>query len=246
MNINEKLIIALDVDNVSLAEEIVNDCGEDVTFYKVGLQLFTREGIKAVEMLKRKNKKVFLDLKLHDIPNTVINAVKVAYEMNIDILTIHSMGGFGVMEGVAKLIWQLKDGGNPVPAVVGVTLLTSLDGAFLEDIIGTTNRTIEEEVIILAKAVKSAGLDGVVASPKEIVAIRENCGNDFLIITPGIRPIGTEQQDQARIATPKDAIRDGADYIVVGRPVTEGDNKKQAVQNILNEMKEGMNERKAT
>ena len=108
MNINEKLIIALDVDNVSLAEEIVNDCGEDVTFYKVGLQLFTREGIKAVEMLKRKNKKVFLDLKLHDIPNTVINAVKVAYEMNIDILTIHSMGGFGVMEGVAKLIWQLK------------------------------------------------------------------------------------------------------------------------------------------
>ncbi len=237
MNIEEKLIVALDVDDLNAAEKVVNELGDYVKWYKVGLQLFTRNGKPVIEFLKKKEKNVFLDLKFHDIPNTVANAVKSAFDMDVDMLTVHSMGGFSMMEGVAKLIWQWKDHGKKPPAIVGVTLLTSLDSAFLEDIIGTTDRTVEDEVIILAKAVQSAGLSGVVASPMEIKAIRKECGNDFLIVTPGIRPAGTDKGDQARISTPYQAIKDGADFLVLGRPVLLAENKTKAVEDILEEMK---------
>lgn len=241
MNINERLIVALDVDKKELVTDIVDELGDSVKWYKVGLQLFTREGRDIIQFLKQRNKHVFLDLKFHDIPNTVVNAVKSAFDMEVDMLTVHSTGGFSMMEGVAKLIWQWKDHGKTPPAVVGVTLLTSLDSAFLEDIIGAAGRTVEEEVIILAKAVRSAGLSGVVASPKEILQIRENCGHDFLIITPGIRPADHEADDQVRIATPADAIRNGADYIVVGRPILLAEKRKDAAEEIIRQMKEGVN-----
>lgn len=242
MNINERLIVALDVDSRKQVADIVNDIGDDVKWYKVGLQLFTREGKDIIQFLKKMDKNVFLDLKFHDIPNTVVNAVKSAFDMDVDMLTVHSTGGFSMMEGVAKLIWQWKDHGKTPPAVVGVTLLTSLDSAFLEDIIGTAGRTVEEEVIILAKAVQSAGLSGVVASPMEIRKIRENCSSDFLIITPGIRPLEYKGDDQMRIATPGDAIKNGADYIVVGRPILAAENRREAAETILRQMKEGANE----
>lgn len=242
MNINERLIVALDVDSRNQVADIVNDIGDNVKWYKVGLQLFTREGKDIIQFLKKMDKKVFLDLKFHDIPNTVVNAVKSAFDMDVDMLTVHSTGGFSMMEGVAKLIWQWKDHGKTPPAVVGVTLLTSLDSAFLEDIIGTAGRTVEEEVIILAKAVQSAGLSGVVASPMEIRRIRENCSSDFLIITPGIRPSEYKSDDQMRIATPGDAIKNGADYIVVGRPIIAADNRREAAETILRQMKDGADE----
>lgn len=239
MKINDRLIVPLDVENMKQAEEIINEIGDELTTYKVGLQLYTKEGSKVIKMLKKYDKKVFLDLKFHDIPNTVVGAVKSALDLGVDMMTIHAMGGFDMMEGVAKLMWQRKSDGKHSPTVFAVTLLTSLDSAFLEDVIGTANRTVEDEVVILARAAQSAGINGVVASPHEIKAIRKECGQDLLILTPGVRPAGSDKNDQSRIATPKKAIKDGADYIVVGRPITSSGDMKKAVKNILKEMKEG-------
>ena len=236
MNIRDRLVVPLDVDSIEEAENIIDELGDMVSTYKIGLQLFTREGHDIVRKVKNRDKKVFLDLKFHDIPNTVVNSVKAAFELGADMLTIHSMGGFSMMEGVAKLIWQWKDHGKNPPIVFAVTVLTSLDAAFLEDVIGTTGRTMEEEVVILAKAAQSAGLSGVVASPREIITIREACGKDMLILTPGIRPAGSDVNDQARTATPGEAIRNGADYIVVGRPILNSDNRKKAAEEIIAEM----------
>lgn len=236
MDIRDRLVVPLDVDSIEEAESIIDELGDMVSTYKIGLQLFTREGHEIVREVKSRDKKVFLDLKFHDIPNTVVNSVKAAFELGADMLTIHSMGGFSMMEGVAKLIWQWKDHGKNPPIVFAVTVLTSLDAAFLEDVIGTTGRTMEEEVVILAKAAQSAGLSGVVASPKEIITIREACGKDMLILTPGIRPAGSDMNDQARTATPGDAIKNGADYIVVGRPILNSDNRRKAAEEIIDEM----------
>ncbi len=241
MNAKERLILALDVKNIDQAKQIIEELDNSIVFYKVGLQLFTKEGYKIIDLLKKCNKKIFLDLKFHDIPNTVTNAVQNAIDMDIDMLTVHSTGGFQMMESIAKLIWQHRDNGKKTPIVLAVTLLTSLDSAFLEDIIGATNRTLDEEVLILAKAVKSAGLNGVVASAKEVKKIKQEIGNDFIVLTPGIRPKGFESSDQKRIATPFEAIKDGSDYLVVGRPILQSENKKQTVEQILKEMEEGFN-----
>lgn len=240
MDINERLIVPLDVDTADEAQQIIEELGEMVGTYKIGLQLFTREGHKVVKKVKQMDKKVFLDLKFHDIPNTVANSVKAAFDLGADMLTIHSMGGFSMMEGVAKLLWQWKDHGKNPPIIFAVTVLTSLDAAFLEDVIGTTGRTMDEEVVILAKAAQSAGLGGVVASPKEIRTIREACGKDLLILTPGIRPAGSDADDQARTATPADAVRDGADYIVVGRPILNSPDRRLAAQSIIREMESAL------
>ena len=241
MDIRERLIVALDVESIDKALDIVDRAGDDIITYKVGLQMYSAFGNKIIDALKERDKKIFLDLKFHDIPNTVLKATEVAFHKGVDMLTIHSMGGFSMMESVAKLIWQWKDHGKQPPVVLGVTLLTSLDGAFLEDIIGAEGRTVEEEVVILARAVKSAGLTGVVASPGEISHIREECGDDFLIVTPGIRPLGYGSDDQARVSTPEEAIRRGADYIVVGRPITQSKDISQSINSILDSMKAGIN-----
>jgi len=240
MKVNDRLIIPLDVENMKQAEQLIEELGGTVTTYKVGMQLFTKEGPKIVKYLKKNGKKVFLDLKFHDIPNTVMNAVKSASDMEVDMLTIHAMGGFEMMEAVAKVLWQLKNNGKKPPIVFAVTILTSLDSAFLEDVIGATNRTMDDEVVILARAAQSAGINGVVASPQEIKRIRKECGEDLFILTPGIRPVGSSKDDQSRTATPKSAILDGADYLVVGRPITGSDNRLKAAKQAFNEMKEGL------
>lgn len=241
MKINDRLIIPLDVENIRRAEALVDELGGTITTYKVGLQLFTKEGPKVVKMLRRKGKKVFLDLKFHDIPNTVMNAVRSAFELEVDMMTIHAMGGFEMMEAVAKMLWQMKNNGHKPPLIFAVTVLTSLDSAFLEDVIGATNRTMDDEVVILARAAQSAGISGVVASPQEIKRIRKECGSELLILTPGIRPAGSSKDDQSRTATPGSAIADGADYLVVGRPITGSDNRVKAAKQVLKEMKEGIN-----
>ncbi|HAV91980.1 TPA: orotidine-5'-phosphate decarboxylase [candidate division WOR-3 bacterium] len=240
MKINDRLIVPLDVEKLNEAESIVNELEENITTYKVGLQLYTREGQRVIKMLKKYEKKIFLDLKFHDIPNTVVGAVKSALELGIDMLTIHAMGGFDMMEGVAKLLWQRRNDGKHSPTVFAVTLLTSLDSAFLMDVIGTTNRSVEDEVVILAGAAQSAGINGVVAAPQEIKSIRKKYGKELLILTPGIRPAGSDKNDQQRIATPFSAIKDGADYIVVGRPILQSENKIKTVKNILKEMRDGL------
>jgi len=240
MNAKDRLIVALDFDSLKKAEKFVDLLEDDVTTYKVGLQLFTKEGYRSLNMLKKRNKKIFLDLKFHDIPNTVVGAVSSVLEHGVDMLTIHAMGGFDMMESVAKLIWQRRENKSHAPKIFAVTLLTSLDSAFLQDIIGATSRSVQEEVLILAQAARSAGIDGVVASPLEVKMLRKKCGDELLILTPGIRPKGSEKNDQQRSATPFDAIKDGADYIVVGRPITASEKPKSVVKSILKEIKDGL------
>lgn len=230
------LIIPLDVSTLKEAMEIVDELGDLVIHYKVGLQLFTKYGPKAVEMLKDKDKKVFLDLKLHDIPNTVIGAVEVAIDMEVNMLTLHALGGFDMMEAAQKVVWESKSKGL---IILGVTILTSLDRAFLQDFLGI-EKSMRTQILDLAALSRSAGLSGVVASPKEVSQIKERCGKDFLVVTPGIRPKGTDTDDQKRVETPERAIINGADYIVVGRPIIKAESKIKIAKSIIKDIEHGL------
>lgn len=232
------LIVPLDVPSIEEGLIIVEELEGLVSFYKVGLELFTREGPKIVEILKEREKKIFLDLKLHDIPNTVSGAVNAAIEMGVDILTLHTLGGFEMMEAAQKAVWNKS---LEKPILLGVTILTSLDEAFLEDVLGI-EKTLNDEVLDLASIAKSAGLGGVVASAEEVTLIKERCGKDFIVATPGIRPKGAMKDDQKRFATPFDAIVNGSDYLVVGRPIVKSENIRKASEGIIQEIKDGLQE----
>ena len=230
------LIVSLDVPSVEESLIILEELGYLVNFYKVGLELFTRGGPRIVEILKEREKKVFLDLKLHDIPNTVAGAVNAAIDMEVDILTLHALGGFEMMEAAQKAVWNKR---LEKPVILGVTILTSLDEAFLGDVLGI-EKTLNDEILDLASIAKSAGLGGVVASPEEVSLIKESCGEDFIVATPGIRPGETEKNDQKRFATPFDAIVNGSDYLVVGRPIVKAENMHKAAELIIKEIKDGL------
>jgi orotidine-5'-phosphate decarboxylase len=230
------LIVSLDVSSIEKSLAMVEELGDLVNFYKVGLELFTRAGPQIVELLKKREKKVFLDLKLHDIPNTVSGAVNAAIDMEVDILTVHTLGGFEMMESAQKAVWSKK---LEKPVILGVTILTSLDEAFLEDVLGI-EKTLNDEVLDLVSIAKSAGLRGVVASPDEVSMIKESCGRDFIIATPGIRLEETEKDDQKRFSTPYQAIINGSDFLVVGRPIIKAQNMKVAAENIIKEIEDGL------
>lgn len=238
MSAADRLIVPLDVGSLDEAKELMEKLDGVVSFYKVGSQLFTASGPSAVEEVKSRDGKVFLDLKFHDIPNTVALACQSAAELGVDILTLHTFGGFEMMESAVKRVWHQEKR----PLLFGVTILTSLNEAFLKDVIGATDTTLEEEILHLATLAHSAGLDGVVSSPLEVSSIKKRCGQEFLVLTPGIRPSGYESQDQARVLTPKEAVEAGADYIVVGRPITLAENPAEVAQGIINEMEEGLGE----
>ena len=232
------LIVSLDVPSIDEEVIIVEELGDSANFYKVGLELFTRGGPKVVEMLKKKEKKVFLDLKLHDIPNTVSGAVNSATAMSVDMLTLHTLGGFEMMEAAQKTVWNQ---GFEKPIILGVTILTSLDEAFLKDVLGI-EKSLNDEVLDLASIAKSAGLGGVVASAEEVSSIKSLCGKDFTVVTPGIRPRGTEAGDQKRFTTPFEAITNGSDYLVVGRPIIKAEDMHSAIENIIKEIENGLQE----
>ncbi len=232
------LIVPLDVPSIEEGLVIVEELGNLTNFYKVGLELFTRVGPTIVEVLKKRDKKVFLDLKLHDIPNTVSGAVNAAIDMDVDILTVHSLGGFEMMEAAQKAVWNKR---KDEFIILGVTILTSLDEAFLEDVLGI-EKTLNDEVVDLASIAKSAGLAGVVAGAEEVALIKENCGKDFIVVTPGIRPKGAEKNDQKRSNTPFDAIINGSDYLVVGRPITKASNMHKAAEEIIKDIEDGLRE----
>jgi orotidine-5'-phosphate decarboxylase len=232
------LIVPLDVPSIEESLTIVEELGNLVGFYKVGLELFTREGPKVVEILKKRDKKIFLDLKLHDIPNTVTGAVNAAISMGVDILTLHTIGGFGMMEAAQRAVWNQ---GLKKPLILGVTILTSLDEAFLEDVLGI-EKSLNDEILDLASIAKSAGLGGVVASAEEVSLIKGRCGKDFTVVTPGIRPVGTEADDQKRFSTPFEAIVNGSDYLVVGRPIIKAKNMNSAAESIIREIENGLQE----
>jgi orotidine-5'-phosphate decarboxylase len=208
-----ELIIALDYASGPDAMRMVERLGDGADFYKVGLELFTRAGPSLVREIAGQRKRIFLDLKLHDIPNTVTGAVRAARDLGVQMLTVHTSGGRGMMEVAAEAA-----GGEIT--LLGVTLLTSLSPSDVEAVWGRSIGSLREDVVRLATLAKESGVGGVVASPQEAQAIRRRLGKEIVIVTPGIRLPGGETHDQARIATPAQATRAGADYLVIGRAVT--------------------------
>jgi orotidine-5'-phosphate decarboxylase len=232
----EKLVLALDVDDFKKAEKLVGKLSDYVGVFKIGSQLFTAEGTKVVDMVNERGGKIFLDLKFHDIPNTVARAAEVATKLGVYIFNVHTSGGYEMMRAAAEASEKISlASGIRKPLILGVTLLTSINQEILEKEIGIKKR-LEEQVVHLAKLAKVAGLDGVVASSREIKQIRKACGEDFIILTPGIRPAGKSSDDQKRIMTPQEAIKLGADFLVIGRPIRDASNPVEAAKEILREM----------
>lgn len=235
MDARDRLICALDFPTFDEAKALVEELGDAVTFYKVGMELFYGAGPDIIRYLKEKDKKVFLDLKLQDIPNTVAHSLAVLTRLGADIMNVHAVGGSKMMaEGMKAVKEAAAELGRPAPKLIAVTVLTSMDEAQWKPL--NYARPIGEEVLDLAALTKESGLDGVVASPWEAAGIRERCGKDFLIVTPGVRPAWAASNDQSRIATPAAAIGNGSTHLVVGRPITRADNKQEAVRKILEEM----------
>ena len=234
----ERLVLALDVDNFKKAEQLVGELSDYVGVFKIGSQLFTAEGAKVVNMVNEKGSKVFLDLKFHDIPNTVARAAEVATKFGVYIFNVHISGGYEMLKTAAEVTKKTSLAlGINKPLILGVTLLTSINQKILEKEIGI-KKGLEEQVVHLAKLAKAAGLDGVVASSWEIKEIRKACGENFVILTPGIRPAGKSSDDQKRVMTPQEAIKLGADFLVIGRPIRNAVNPVEAVKEILRKMEE--------
>jgi len=222
-----ELVVALDLPDSRRALDVVDRLGEESSFYKVGLELFTAEGPAIVRELRDRGKRVFLDLKLHDIPNTVAGAVKAAAQLGVDLLTVHTGGGPAMLSAAAAAA------GTSGPRLLGVTLLTSLSVAEVEAAWGRPLTSMRDEVIRLAELAVECGLPGVVASPLEAEAIRRRMGESVLIVTPGIRLPGGEAHDQARMSTPAGAVEAGADILVVGRAVTAAPDPAEAYRTIV-------------
>lgn len=233
----DRLIVALDVADSIQAEAAIARLRPAVNFFKIGSQLFTACGPKVVELVKKSGGRVFLDLKFHDIPNTVASAVAAACGLGVDILNMHASGGFLMMEAAMKAASETCSiGPGSRPLLLGVTVLTSLDDESLDEVMGMKGLTVSKQVLHLANLSKSAGLDGVVASPQEISLVRQHLGPDFIILTPGIRTGDSPADDQKRFATPAQAIAAGADFIVVGRPITKAQNPVAVANAIVEEI----------
>ena len=230
-----KIIIALDVDSLERARGLVALLHSSTGAFKIGKQLFTRYGPQAIAMVHDAGGAVFLDLKFHDIPNTVARASAEVVRHGVMMFNMHAMGGFEMMKQTVAAVHRMAGNlGVRRPLVLAVTVLTSLAESDLAAIGITAG--ITEQVVHLAQLAQSAGVDGVVASPQEIELIKNACGPKFLVVTPGVRPKFSEVDDQKRVLSPGEAIRKGADYIVVGRPVIEAPNPLAAVQEIIKEI----------
>lgn len=226
-----RVIVALDVGSLSEATDLARRLAPHVAAVKIGSQLFTAEGPRAAQAMHEAGLRVFLDLKFHDIPNTVAGAVTSASSLGVWMLNVHCSGGPAMLDAAAAAAAAAP---GKRPLVLGVTVLTSLDEASLRATLGTT-RALREQVRHLARQAQAAGLDGVVASPHEIADIRESCGANFMIVTPGVRPAEASRGDQRRVASPGEAIRAGADYVVVGRPILWATDPAEAAQRISEE-----------
>lgn len=236
MDPKDKLIIALDVDTKEKALALVNKLKDEVRFFKIGLELFSSCGPSIVEDVARKGCRIFLDLKYHDIPNTVSKSAISIARLGVFMFNVHALGGYDMMKRAAEAVRQEADRLKTArPKVIAVTILTSIDEMALKKV-GISD-TMKLEVLKLARLAKDAGLDGVVASPSEVKLIREALGEEFLIVVPGVRPYWAAADDQKRIATPKEAFSDGASFIVIGRPVIEAKDQVGAVKKILEEIR---------
>ena len=235
-HVKDRLIVALDVETLADAERMVDRLEGLATRFKIGSQLFTAAGPGAVEAIQKRGAEVFLDLKFHDIPNTVAGAAREATRMGVLMFNVHASGGRAMMaaaaEGAATAAREL---GGRRPIVLAVTVLTSLDRAALGRELGVAD-SVEGHVLHLAALAAAAGLDGCVASPNEVGALRTSRGAGWVIVTPGVRPAGSAMGDQSRIATPGAAVSAGAHYLVVGRPITAASDPARATEAVLREM----------
>ena len=249
MKPEERLIVALDVNSPDEAGRLVRELAPlGVTRFKIGLQLYTQAGPAALEVVRKNGGQVFLDLKFHDIPNTVARAVQAATRLGVWMMNVHIQGGSEMMRrALASAKEEAARSRRGAPLLIGVTVLTSMSEKDWMDF--GMRKTLKDQVLYLAKLAQTAGLNGIVASAQEAKVLRLAFGEEFLIVTPGIRPAGGEdilsvarakaRDDQQRTATPFEAIQAGADYLVVGRPIVEAPNPAQAAQAVLQECRGG-------
>lgn len=230
----KRVIVALDVESADEAREIVAELGDRAAAFKIGLQLFTSAGPSFVRELAREHR-VFLDLKFHDIPNTVARASVEAARLCVWMLNVHASGGREMMVRTMDLVASTCDSEQlQRPLVIGVTVLTSSDANTLKET--GIERVVDEQVLHLARLVKDAGLDGVVTSPLEVGLLRRELGADFVLVTPGVRPDFATNDDQKRVMTPRRAVSEGADYLVIGRPILESEDRSAAMDRIVDEI----------
>ena len=229
MNNDPKIIVALDYQDPASAQKLINQLDPSLCRLKVGKELFTAAGPQFVEQLTRSNFGVFLDLKFHDIPNTVAKACTAASNLGVWMLNVHASGGLKMMQAAQQAVEQTES----KPLLIAVTVLTSMNQASLNQIGIQTE--LATHVVNLATLTKQAGLDGVVCSALEAKMLREKLGNEFCLVTPGIRPANVNQDDQSRVVTPADALRNGSSYLVIGRPITKAENPLKALEAIHKE-----------
>ncbi|MDD4957388.1 MAG: orotidine-5'-phosphate decarboxylase [Candidatus Omnitrophica bacterium] len=230
MKARDRLIVALDVEDHDSARRMVDLLAGEVDIFKVGIAPFTGYGDGILRHLEALGKKVFLDLKFHDIPNTVRNAAREGTKKHVFMMNFHCLGGKAMLEAAVQGAGTSKDR----PLLLGVTILTSMGEAEFKEL--GMSGTVTDKVLELARIARDAGLDGVVASAKEAARIKKDIGGDFVVVTPGVRPEWSVAGDQKRVLTPSAAINEGADYLVVGRPILEAEDPREAARKILNEM----------
>jgi orotidine-5'-phosphate decarboxylase len=232
----DRIILALDVDNAKAAEETARKLAGHVGAFKIGFELFVSEGPKVVDAVHAMGGKVFLDLKFHDIPNTVAQAARAAVRLGVKFFDVHAHGGRAMMMTASEAAADeaAKLGVEP-PISLAVTVLTSLSANDLTNHLNISN-TPEEQVVSLAKLAYSSGMRGVVASPKEVAAIRRAVGDELIIVTPGVRPLWAGKDDQQRVSTPSEAVKAGADYLVIGRPILKAVDPVEAAARIVEEL----------
>jgi len=236
-SMRERLIVALDVDTLAQAANLVRLLGREAGMFKIGKQLFTHAGPQAVRLIQELGGEIFLDLKFHDIPNTVAKAAIEATRLGVKMFNVHASGSLEMMRTTEKEVRRVcRQEKRRKPITLAVTVLTSLNQDDLQRV--GVERKVADQVVRLALLTKEAGMDGVVASPHEVADIRAACGRRFVIVTPGIRPADSSRNDQQRVMTPSEAVRAGVDYIVVGRPITEADDPVAAARAIVADMEQ--------
>ncbi len=242
LSARDRFILALDVDSEREARGLVAELIDSVGMFKVGHQLFTTYGPDIVRKIVGAGGRVFLDLKYHDIPNTVARATAEAVKLGVSMVNLHALGGLDMMKAaVASAEETAKQHNLPMPRMLAVTVLTSMDGKGLRRELKIT-RSLQREVCHLARLAQRAGMHGVIASPREVKTLRRTIRGDFIILTPGVRPEWAGMDDQKRIMTPAEAVAAGADYIVIGRPVLKAKDRREAVRKILEEIETSLSD----
>lgn len=237
-SMRDRLILALDVDDLDSVKTLVKLLSGEVGMFKVGKQLFTHAGPSGVKLIQELGGEVFLDLKFHDIPNTVAKAATVATRLGVKMFNVHASGSLEMMRLTVREVNRVcRQEALRQPIMLAVTVLTSLNKSDLEKV--GVDREVADQVVRLALLSQESGMDGVVAAPNEVAGIRKACGHRFIIVSPGIRPQKVKRNDQKRIMTPEEAVRAKVDYIVVGRPILEAKDPLKAAQDIVTEMERG-------